>query len=45
MEQYAFLVEQAVKRQLMSDVKIGMFLSGGVDSAIIASIAGQGCLP
>ena len=33
------LVEQAVKRQLISDVPLGVFLSGGIDSSIIASAA------
>jgi len=31
------LVMQAVKRQLVSDVPLGCFLSGGVDSSIIAA--------
>jgi asparagine synthase (glutamine-hydrolysing) len=31
------LVTQAVKRQLVSDVPLGCFLSGGVDSSIIAA--------
>ena len=35
------LLENAVKRQLMSDVPIGVFLSGGVDSTAIASIASK----
>ena len=39
LERYASLLEQAIQRQLMSDVEIGIFLSGGVDSALIASIA------
>ncbi|HRK30220.1 MAG TPA: asparagine synthase-related protein [Tepidisphaeraceae bacterium] len=30
------LVQQAVKRQLVSDVPLGCFLSGGVDSSVIA---------
>lgn len=38
-EQYECLVNQAVRRQLLSDVEIGVLLSGGVDSALIASIA------
>jgi len=39
LERYGSLLEQAIERQLMSDVEIGIFLSGGVDSALIASIA------
>ena len=35
LEQYGFLFENAVKRQLMSDVEIGMQLSGGIDSALV----------
>jgi asparagine synthase (glutamine-hydrolysing) len=31
------LVTQAVKRQLVSDVPLGCFLSGGIDSSIIAA--------
>jgi len=37
--EYGFLVERAIKRQLMADVEIGVFLSGGIDSAMVASIA------
>jgi asparagine synthase (glutamine-hydrolysing) len=32
-------IEQAVQRQLMSDVPVGVFLSGGLDSTIIATLA------
>jgi len=32
-------IEKAIKRQLMSDVEVGILLSGGIDSAIVASIA------
>jgi asparagine synthase (glutamine-hydrolysing) len=38
-EQYGILFEQAVKRQLMSDVDVGILLSGGVDSALVALYA------
>lgn len=37
--QYGELVEQAVKSQLLSDVSVGIFLSGGIDSAVVASLA------
>ncbi len=33
------LVRQAVERQLVSDVPLGVFLSGGVDSSVIAAAA------
>ena len=34
-------VENAVERRLVSDVPLGVFLSGGVDSAIIASVTSR----
>lgn len=40
-EQYGVLFERAVKRQLLSDVEVGVLLSGGVDSALVAALAGQ----
>jgi asparagine synthase (glutamine-hydrolysing) len=40
---YRELLEDAVTESLMSDVEIGCFLSGGVDSTVIAAIvAGRG---
>ncbi len=38
-EQYGDLLKKAVERQLMSDVEIGIFLSGGIDSALVAKYA------
>ena len=33
------IIEEAVKSQMVSDVPIGVFLSGGVDSSLIAAMA------
>lgn len=38
-QRYGELFTQAVERQLMSDVEIGVLLSGGVDSAMVAAVA------
>ena len=38
-EKTRFLVEDAIQRQLVSDVPLGTFLSGGLDSSIISSVA------
>lgn len=37
-EEYQRLFENAVKRQLLSDVPVGLFLSGGLDSAMIGKV-------
>ncbi|TKK70340.1 asparagine synthase (glutamine-hydrolyzing) [Ilyomonas limi] len=40
-KEYGNLFEKAVERQLMADVEVGILLSGGVDSALVAAIAKQ----
>ena len=40
-EEYGRLVEAAIKRQLMGDVEVGVLLSGGIDSAIVAHYAAK----
>ena len=37
-EYVRFLVSDAIKRQMVSDVPLGTFLSGGLDSSIITSV-------
>jgi asparagine synthase (glutamine-hydrolysing) len=44
---YQELLEKAVKRQMISDVPVGLFLSGGVDSAVLGFLMQKnygGCL-
>lgn len=38
-EQLHHLMNQAVKRRLVADVPVGLFLSGGLDSTVIAALA------
>ncbi len=38
-ERYTSLVSRAVQRQLISDVPVGVLLSGGVDSAMVLALA------
>lgn len=38
-EKVRFLVKDSITRQLVSDVPVGTFLSGGLDSSIISSVA------
>ena len=40
-EEVGRLFEQAVKRQLVSDVEVGAYLSGGMDSGSIAAVAAK----
>ena len=41
LEELTRLFSRAVKRQLVSDVEVGSYLSGGIDSGAITSIASQ----
>nr|WP_321260207.1 asparagine synthase (glutamine-hydrolyzing) [uncultured Pseudodesulfovibrio sp.] len=41
LEELDMLLEQAVKRQMVSDVEIGAYLSGGIDSGTISALAAQ----
>jgi len=38
-DRYGYLLQQAIERQLMSDVEVGILLSGGIDSALVAKFA------
>ena len=40
-EELEYLFEQAVKRQLVSDVEVGSYLSGGIDSGSITAVASK----
>jgi asparagine synthase (glutamine-hydrolysing) len=39
LRQYSDVIEEAVGRQLLADVQVGILLSGGVDSAVVAALA------
>ena len=41
LEEYGRLIKKAVSNQMMGDVDVGILLSGGVDSALVAAIASQ----
>jgi asparagine synthase (glutamine-hydrolysing) len=42
-DELEFLIRQAVHRQLKSDVEVGSYLSGGLDSGTIAVLAREKC--
>ena len=40
-EQFNYLLEKSVKNQLVADVPVGAFLSGGLDSSLIVALASK----
>lgn len=41
--EYQRLLQQSVKRQLLSDVPVGLLLSGGLDSAVLGHLMAENC--
>jgi len=41
METFRFLFEQSVQQQLVADVPVGAFLSGGIDSSLVVAVASK----
>jgi asparagine synthase (glutamine-hydrolysing) len=44
LEETREVLAAAVRRQMMGDVPVGVFLSGGLDSSLVAAIAARHCL-
>lgn len=40
-DEYCALLEQSIKRQMVSDVPVGLLLSGGIDSAAVGLLMGK----
>ncbi|WP_144281535.1 asparagine synthase (glutamine-hydrolyzing) [Chryseobacterium echinoideorum] len=40
-EEFAFLLKNAVKKQLIADVEVGSFLSGGLDSSSVVAMVNE----
>ncbi|SEM57433.1 asparagine synthase (glutamine-hydrolysing) [Chryseobacterium taichungense] len=40
-EEFSYLLKKAVQKQLVADVKVGCFLSGGLDSSTIVAMAAE----
>ena len=41
LDEFEFLLERAVQQQLHADVPVGVLLSGGVDSSLVAAVAAR----